>query len=41
MFHGLTEAAGLKTRLQRCYESILSVISLSFRPNADSLRDLT
>jgi hypothetical protein len=41
MYHGLTEAAGLKTQLQRCYESILSVISMSSRPNADSPRDLT
>jgi hypothetical protein len=41
MVQGLTEAAGLKKRLQRCYESILSVISMSLRPNADSPRELT
>jgi hypothetical protein len=41
MYHGLTEAAGLKKHLQRCYESILFTISMIFRPNADSPRDLT
>jgi hypothetical protein len=41
MYYGLTEAAGSKERLQRCDEPILSTISMSFRPNADSMRELT
>jgi len=41
MYHGLTEAAGLIERLPRDYESNLSIISMSFRPNADFSRELT
>ena len=41
MYYGLIEAAGPKKRLQRCDKSIPSIISMSFRPNADSPRDLT
>jgi hypothetical protein len=45
MYHGLTAAAGPKKRLQSLREKrgepILSTISMSFRPNADSTRELT
>jgi hypothetical protein len=41
MYHGLTEAAGLKKHRQRCCESILFTISMIFRPTADSPRELT
>jgi hypothetical protein len=45
MYHGLTAAAGPKTRpkalREKRGEPILSIISMSFRPNADSPRDLT
>ncbi len=41
MYDGLTEAAGPKERPPRDYESILSIISMSLRPNTDFTRELT